>query len=141
MLGEVADAYDAVTIPSRRDVIRRTTDLASAFATSTLDDDELTALLAEWERFSDHPGLEDGPSGWWALINACYAVCAEIVWAKGTREAAGWLFGAASGLPADLYAVEEPRLVRVTLNREIDEATPAGRLVARLLEIAQQAQL
>jgi hypothetical protein len=140
MLGEVADAYDSVTTPSRRDMINRTIDAANAFATSTINDQELTALLSGWEAISDNqPGLlEDGPSGWWQLMNACHACCTEIVSGPGSREAAGWIFGAASGLPADLSVAEEPRLVRETLDEHIDEATPAGRLVGRLLSIVQR---
>jgi hypothetical protein len=137
MLEVVADAYDPLITPSRRDMIRRTTDVASAFATSTLDDDELTALLSEWERFFDDPGSEILDDGCWTLMIACYAVVAEIVDGKGRRGAADPIFRAAAELPADLFAVPNPGLFRIPLDRDIDEAKPAGRLVARLLEIAQ----
>ena len=138
MLQEVADAYEVIITQPRRDMIARTVDVASAFATSTLNDDELTELLGDWEDYLDHPGLEDGPSGWWKLMNGCYVVCAEMAAAKGGREALDLIFDAASGLPTDLQAVNVPRLVRIPLDEEIDEAAPAGRLVVRLLEIAQQ---
>lgn len=138
MLREVATAYDVILTPTRCELIKRTIDVAEALATARLNDDDLTGLLADWVAFLDNPGLEDGPSGWWQLMNACHAFCTEIVWGDGSREAVDWLFGAASGLPADLFAVGEGRLVRETLNEDIDDATPAGNLVHRLLEIARQ---